>query len=151
MHSTSKTVSYYLNLASLFIIIFIVVSITPSKGVTANELSDPSKQQEGTLWRYIQELVNKLRPFKEVEKRQPFIIGVSGASASGKTTVCSQIISSLKNKRVAVIPEDSFYKPLHGEDLRKAHMGEYNFDHPGIFTPIETLTRVLQMLWILIC
>ncbi|KAB5516286.1 hypothetical protein DKX38_026934 [Salix brachista] len=54
---------------------------------------------------------------------QPFVIGVSGGTASGKTTVCDMIIQQLHDHRV-----DSFYRGLTAEESKRVH--EYNFDHP---------------------
>jgi uridine kinase len=63
-------------------------------------------------------------------KRQaPFIIGVAGGTASGKTTVCDVIITSLKDQRVAIISQDSFYRPLTAAE--RENVSEYNFDHPS--------------------
>ncbi|GJP56002.1 hypothetical protein CLOM_g15054, partial [Closterium sp. NIES-68] len=60
--------------------------------------------------------------------REPFIIGVSGGTASGKTTVCEQIIQQLRDHRVVLIDQDSFYRSLTPEELDR--VTEYNFDHP---------------------
>jgi len=64
---------------------------------------------------------------------KPFIIGVSGGTASGKTSVCSNIIKNLgiDNKKVVIISQDSFYKSLTEKDHTNIH--EYNFDHPHSF------------------
>ncbi|CAI9763170.1 unnamed protein product [Fraxinus pennsylvanica] len=65
------------------------------------------------------------------ELKQPFIIGVAGGTASGKTTVCNMIISQLHDQRVILVNQDSFYHSLTDEQLQKVH--EYNFDHPDAF------------------
>jgi len=65
------------------------------------------------------------------EKQPPFILGVAGGTASGKTSVCDMIISSLKDRRVALVSQDSFYLPLTAE--QKETVAEYNFDHPDAF------------------
>ncbi|KAL9230050.1 hypothetical protein vseg_005443 [Gypsophila vaccaria] len=62
---------------------------------------------------------------------QPFVIGVAGGSASGKTTVCDMIIQQLHDQRVVVVNQDSFYHNLTEEELSRVH--EYNFDHPDSF------------------
>ncbi|XP_056169774.1 uridine kinase-like protein 5 isoform X2 [Syzygium oleosum] len=64
-------------------------------------------------------------PFK-----QPFVIGVAGGTASGKTTVCNMIISQMHHERVVLVNQDSFYHSLSDEKLQKVH--EYNFDHPEL-------------------
>ncbi|XP_016705920.1 uridine kinase-like protein 4 isoform X3 [Gossypium hirsutum] len=63
--------------------------------------------------------------------KQPFIIGVSGGAASGKTTVCDMIIQQLHDQRVVLVNQDSFYHELTEEELATVH--EYNFDHPDSF------------------
>ncbi|KAK6928398.1 hypothetical protein RJ641_006989 [Dillenia turbinata] len=63
--------------------------------------------------------------------KQPFVIGVAGGSASGKTTVCQKIISQLHDQRVVLIQQDSFYRSL--TDEMKKNVQEYNFDHPNAF------------------
>jgi pantothenate kinase len=67
----------------------------------------------------------------ENNKKEPFIIGVAGGSASGKTTVCNEIVESLSNKRVCVISQDSFYRSLSAEEKQMAASASYDFDHPG--------------------
>uniref|UniRef100_A0A6N2KZ99 uridine/cytidine kinase n=1 Tax=Salix viminalis TaxID=40686 RepID=A0A6N2KZ99_SALVM len=44
--------------------------------------------------------------------KQPFVIGVAGGTASGKTTVCNMIISQLHDQRVVLVNQDSFYHSL---------------------------------------
>ncbi|KAL8475354.1 hypothetical protein ACS0TY_028145 [Phlomoides rotata] len=61
----------------------------------------------------------------------PFIIGVAGGTASGKTTVCDLIISQLHDQRVVLVNQDAFYRSLNNEQLKK--VSEYNFDHPDAF------------------
>ncbi|KAI6656028.1 hypothetical protein LOD99_1762 [Oopsacas minuta] len=71
---------------------------------------------------------------------KPFLIGVTGGSASGKTTVCEKIIEQLgaagianQEKKVSILNQDSFYKDLTQEEHRLAAVGDYNFDHPDSF------------------
>lgn len=65
------------------------------------------------------------------KKKRPFIIGVCGGTASGKTSVCEDILRKLENQRVVIISQDSFYCPLDEETI--ANVGVYNFDHPNAF------------------
>lgn len=56
------------------------------------------------------------------------IIGISGASASGKSLLANTIVNELGSDQVAVISEDSYYKHLpHIPFEERAKM---NFDHP---------------------
>ena len=64
---------------------------------------------------------------------QTYIIGVTGGSASGKTTVSKRIIAELGVPWVVIISLDSFYKVLTPEEQEAAARSEYNFDHPNAF------------------
>ncbi|KAI3940205.1 hypothetical protein MKW92_040109 [Papaver armeniacum] len=67
----------------------------------------------------------------ECVQRQPFVIGVAGGAASGKTTVCDLIIEQLHDQRVVLVNQDSFYHNLSEEELKRVQ--DYNFDHPDAF------------------
>ncbi|KAL4634406.1 hypothetical protein ACB092_04G197200 [Castanea dentata] len=69
--------------------------------------------------------------------KQPFVIGVSGGTASGKTTVCDMMIQQLHDHRVVLVNQDSFYRGLTDEELKHVH--EYNFDHPDAFDTEQLL------------
>lgn len=56
------------------------------------------------------------------------VIGIAGGSGSGKTTVVKAITEKLGNKRVVVIPQDSYYKD--SSDLSDEEKRNNNFDHP---------------------
>ncbi|KAF3444548.1 hypothetical protein FNV43_RR14240 [Rhamnella rubrinervis] len=75
--------------------------------------------------------------------RQPFVIGVAGGTASGKTTVCNMIISQLHDQRVVLVSQDSFYHTLSDDKLQK--VSEYNFDHPEAFNT-ELLLSCMEKL-----
>ncbi|XXG78548.1 hypothetical protein AAC387_Pa08g2476 [Persea americana] len=70
-------------------------------------------------------------PLEDDSPKQPFVIGVSGGTASGKTTVCDMIIQQLHDHRVCLVNQDSFYRGLTAEESERVH--EYNFDHPDAF------------------
>mmetsp|Transcript_43726 Transcript_43726/g.171096 ORF Transcript_43726/g.171096 Transcript_43726/m.171096 type:complete len:205 (+) Transcript_43726:525-1139(+) len=71
----------------------------------------------------------------------PFVIGVAGASASGKTSVCNQLIRSLNHHRCLLMSMDWFY---HGVPEDSAEE-EYNFDHPDAldFQSIKTTMQLM--------
>uniref|UniRef100_A0A8D0DMV9 Uridine-cytidine kinase n=1 Tax=Salvator merianae TaxID=96440 RepID=A0A8D0DMV9_SALMN len=71
---------------------------------------------------------------------RPFLIGVSGGTASGKSTVCEKIMELLgqnevdhRQRKVVILSQDRFYKVLTAEQKAKALKGQYNFDHPDAF------------------
>ncbi|GAB6026109.1 Uridine-cytidine kinase 2-A [Chamberlinius hualienensis] len=88
------------------------------------------------------------------EDKTPFLIGVSGGTASGKSTVCKRIMERLgqdnvdhRQRQVVCISQDSFYKELNDEDKAKAFKGLYNFDHPDAFDnelTVKTLDSILN-------
>ncbi|KAB1215027.1 Uridine kinase-like protein 3 [Morella rubra] len=75
--------------------------------------------------------------------KQPFVIGVAGGAASGKTTVCDLIIQQLHDQRVVLVNQDSFYHNLTEEELTRVH--DYNFDHPDAFDT-EKLLSIMEKL-----
>ncbi|OAD61380.1 Uridine-cytidine kinase-like 1 [Eufriesea mexicana] len=76
---------------------------------------------------------------------EPFVIGICGGSASGKTTVATKIIESLNVPWVTLLSMDSFYKVLNEKQHEMAECNEYNFDHPDAFD-FELLITTLQRL-----
>jgi len=76
---------------------------------------------------------------------EPFVIGICGGSASGKTTVANKIISELDVPWVTLLSMDSFYKVLNEKQHEAAAVNEYNFDAPEAFD-FELLRQTLQRL-----
>ena len=56
------------------------------------------------------------------------VIGIAGGSGSGKTTVVKAITEKIKDEKVIVIPQDSYYKD--SSDLSDEEKRHHNFDHP---------------------
>ncbi|PSS05998.1 Uracil phosphoribosyltransferase [Actinidia chinensis var. chinensis] len=75
--------------------------------------------------------------------KQPFVIGVAGGAASGKTTVCDMIIEQLRDQRVVLVNQDSFYHNLTQKELKRVH--EYNFDHPDAFDTEQLLCAMEKL------
>ncbi len=57
-----------------------------------------------------------------------FIIGIAGGTGSGKTTVVNKILERIPLSRVALIPQDSYYKDSGHLPLEERQ--KINFDHP---------------------
>jgi len=76
---------------------------------------------------------------------EPFVIGICGGSASGKTTVANKIISELGVPWVTQLSMDSFYKVLNEEQHELAALNQYNFDNPDAFD-FQLLLETLQSL-----
>ncbi|XP_059607913.1 uridine-cytidine kinase isoform X1 [Phlebotomus argentipes] len=87
------------------------------------------------------------------EVKQPFLIGVAGGTASGKSTVCKRIMEQLgqadmdhTQRQVVCISQDSFYRELTASEKSKAERGMFNFDHPDAFNEklmLKTLQDIL--------
>jgi len=56
------------------------------------------------------------------------IIGITGGTGSGKTTVVEQIVAQLPPEEVCVISQDSYYHDT--SDLSMEERNKINFDHP---------------------
>lgn len=63
--------------------------------------------------------------------KKTIIIGIAGASASGKSLLAKTILSELGSEQVVVISEDSYYKD--NPHLSFEARGKINFDHPDAF------------------
>lgn len=59
------------------------------------------------------------------------IIGVTGGSGSGKTTVVRKIVESLPPDSVVVVPQDAYYKD--NANLSFEERAKINYDHPLAF------------------
>jgi uridine kinase len=57
-----------------------------------------------------------------------FIIGIAGGTGSGKTTVVNKILERIPASRVALLPQDSYYKD--SSHLPMELRQQINFDHP---------------------
>ncbi|NOX37375.1 MAG: uridine kinase [Calditrichaeota bacterium] len=63
--------------------------------------------------------------------RKGMIIGIAGASGSGKTLVAHTLYDKLGSDKVVIIQEDSYYKDL--SHLPFEERVKFNFDHPDAF------------------
>ncbi len=57
-----------------------------------------------------------------------YIIGITGGTASGKTTFVQQLIEECETDWINIISQDDYYKPLKG--LSYQEKDKINFDHP---------------------
>ena len=72
------------------------------------------------------------------------ILGIAGASGSGKTTFTKKLISTLRKDKVTLISQDAYYKDLNYLSLQKK--SKQNFDHPDSldFELLKTHLNELQ-------
>ncbi len=57
-----------------------------------------------------------------------YIIGITGGTASGKTTFVKELLGQCNANWVNIISQDDYYKPLDGLSLLEKN--KINFDHP---------------------
>ena len=57
------------------------------------------------------------------------VIGISGGTGSGKTTVANRILETVEASEVVFIQQDSYYRNL--KDLPMDYRNVANFDHPA--------------------
>jgi uridine kinase len=77
--------------------------------------------------------------------RKPVVIGVTGGSGSGKTSVTNAIYESLKEHSILVIEQDYYYKDQH--ELPFEERLKTNYDHPLAFDNdllIEHIEKLLR-------
>ncbi len=61
----------------------------------------------------------------------PFVVGVAGGTASGKTTVADRLAELLGDEHLALVKLDAYY--CHRNDLTFEQRTEINYDHPDAF------------------
>jgi uridine kinase len=66
-----------------------------------------------------------------LNKKSAIIIGISGASASGKSLLANTIVNELGSDQVAIISEDSYYKDH--SNIPFEERTKVNYDHPDAF------------------
>jgi uridine kinase len=64
-----------------------------------------------------------------VTHKNTIIIGIAGASASGKSLLANTIVNELGSNKVVVISEDSYYKDH--SDIPFEERTKINYDHPN--------------------
>ncbi len=62
---------------------------------------------------------------------KPILIGITGGTGSGKSTVSKEILKSIQDKNVAIIEQDSYYK--NQSHLTFKERINTNYDHPFAF------------------
>ena len=78
-------------------------------------------------------------------KTRPVVIGITGGSGSGKTTVARKIFDQLSNYSITIIQQDSYYNDQ--AEMKMADRKKVNYDHPMAFDfdlLIEQLKQLLK-------
>ncbi|KAJ2363088.1 Uridine kinase [Coemansia sp. RSA 2610] len=74
-----------------------------------------------------------------------YMVGIAGASASGKTSVARQIVESLNVPWVVIVSMDSFYRRLSPEESRQAFLNNHDFDHPSSYDYASALQALRSL------
>ena len=90
-------------------------------------------------------MLSPASPAMRHNQDKPFVIGVCGGSASGKSTVCELLKHSLTTEEISVISCDSFYKALTPKQKADAYANEYDFDSPQAID-FETMKEAIRKL-----
>jgi uridine kinase len=59
---------------------------------------------------------------------KPFIVGITGGSASGKTSFLKDILNAFTEEQICLISQDNYYRTL--DCIPRDQNGVYNFDLP---------------------
>ncbi|SHI65764.1 uridine kinase [Hymenobacter daecheongensis DSM 21074] len=75
--------------------------------------------------------------------QHPFIVGITGGSASGKTTFLRRLLASFPEEDICLISQDNYYHPRENQfiDLN----GVTNFDLPSSIDSASYAADVLQI------
>lgn len=74
---------------------------------------------------------------------KPFLIGITGGSASGKTYFLKRLLTEFAAKQLCLISQDHYYKPIEQQPLD--HSGMQNFDMPESID-FEAFRKDIQLL-----
>lgn len=71
------------------------------------------------------------------------LLGSAGGTASGKTTVCDQIMQRLHDQCVVMLSQDSFYRGLTPEECKNVKGKQITSARPQIRSPWPILVLIL--------
>ena len=78
-----------------------------------------------------------------MERITPFVVGISGGTGSGKTTLAKKIIDTVGDTHVSLLEADSYYADLSHVTPEKRH--HINFDHPDALDVSLLVEHVTQL------
>jgi uridine kinase len=92
-------------------------------------------------------MADRLQQGRLVQRRdrnKPLVIGVAGGTGAGKTTVARAIIEAVGYERIAVLPEDAYYREYaHRSEAERAAI---NWDHPDAIEVDLLLAQLRQLM-----
>ena len=80
----------------------------------------------------------------ENKHRRPVVIGVTGGSGSGKTTVSNAIYNQLSGQSLLILQQDSYYNDQSEMTMAERHA--VNYDHPLAFDTDLIIKQIKQLL-----
>ena len=76
--------------------------------------------------------------------KRPIIIGVTGGTGSGKTTVSNAIYSQLAGESIMILQQDTYYNDQ--ADMSMDDRKAVNYDHPLAFDNDRMISDLEQLL-----
>jgi uridine kinase len=73
----------------------------------------------------------------------PYLIGIAGGSASGKTYFLREIRNCFSENEVCIISQDNYYRPVN--EQQKDEQGEINFDLPEGIDDVQFLKDITNL------
>ncbi|QBA71505.1 uridine kinase [Lactiplantibacillus plantarum] len=80
----------------------------------------------------------------ENKHRRPVVIGVTGGSGSGKTTVSNAIYNQLSGQSLLILQQDFYYNDQSEMTMAERHA--VNYDHPLAFDTDLMIKQIKQLL-----
>lgn len=77
------------------------------------------------------------------KKKALVIVGISGASGSGKSSLASEIVQGIGSDSACVISEDSYYKDL--SHIAPEQRQQTNFDHPSSLEHALLIQHIISL------
>lgn len=74
---------------------------------------------------------------------KPILIGITGGTGSGKSTVSKEIFKTVPEKDIVVIEQDSYYKDQ--SDLSYNERIKTNYDHPSAFDNVLLVEHLKKL------
>ncbi|MDF2889699.1 MAG: uridine kinase [Clostridia bacterium] len=78
------------------------------------------------------------------KKKRPVIIGITGGTGSGKSTIARAIFKSVPEKRASIIEQDCYYK--NQSHLPPEERVKVNYDHPLAFDTDLMIAHLEELL-----
>lgn len=76
--------------------------------------------------------------------KRPIVIGITGGTGSGKSTIAREIIKRFDESCIAVVEQDSYYKDQ--SNLSMEERVKTNYDHPDAFDTPLLISQINNLL-----